>query len=350
MRVPLVLASIGSLGLGLAGCENARREPPAGAMTLAGQEVSAEVLRTGHEAYMLYCYACHGEQGDGQGPAAKGLRPPPRDLRMGVYKFGGVVDGLPHDEDFERIIMGGLGEGTGMRPWRVPKPQLAGMVQYIKTFSEAWTDPDAELGQRVVPKEDPWKSRAGEAVARGSKIYHGLATCQQCHPAYVTKQEIFAASKELKGTGITDFRPGLGRSEAKESEYKVGDVKMRIVPPDFTWHPLRSIRAGSELDDLFRTIGAGIPGTAMPAWYGSLADEDLWAMAHYVKSLMDLRDRPGAAALRAALDGQPEFVPPAEPPPAGEPPGGPSGSTAGGAPPAKGAAAGLDADAAPDPA
>jgi mono/diheme cytochrome c family protein len=62
-------------------------------ITLAGTEVSAHVLNEGREAYMEYCFSCHGIDGDGNGPAARGMRPPPRDFRTGIFKFARVVDG-----------------------------------------------------------------------------------------------------------------------------------------------------------------------------------------------------------------------------------------------------------------
>ena len=71
-------------------------------------------------------------------------------------------------------------------------------------------------------------------------------------------------------------------------------------------------------------ISAGIPGTAMTAWVGSTLGpdgkmgtdddaQDIWALAHYVKSLMDLRDSAEASEMRAKMEAQPEFVPPPEP-------------------------------------
>ena len=72
------------------------------------------------------------------------------------------------------------------------------------------------------------------------------------------------------------------------------------MPPDFTFNP---VRVSHELEDVYRTLGAGIPGTAMPAWQGSLPEEDLWALAYYVKSLIDMRDTAAAVALRSRLAG-----------------------------------------------
>src|SRR4051812_19034721 len=66
-----------------------------------GVQVSAHTLQEGHDAYMLYCYACHGENGDGHGPSSYGLRPAPRDFTKGIFKFARIrsSDELPNDED-----------------------------------------------------------------------------------------------------------------------------------------------------------------------------------------------------------------------------------------------------------
>src|SRR5690349_18203941 len=100
------------------GCEKNKFTAP---FILAdGTEISVETLEKGRTAYTLYCRACHGDNGDGHGPSALGLRPPPRDFRVGKFKFGGVPAGdLPSDQDLRRIVRGGL-TGTAMLPWELP--------------------------------------------------------------------------------------------------------------------------------------------------------------------------------------------------------------------------------------
>ena len=65
-----------------------------------GIQVDAKTLNDGHDAYMHYCYACHGENGDGKGPSSYGLRPPPRDFTKGIFKFARLrtSDDLPNDD------------------------------------------------------------------------------------------------------------------------------------------------------------------------------------------------------------------------------------------------------------
>jgi hypothetical protein len=126
-------------------------------------------------------------------------------------------------------------------------------------------------------------------VTRGRKLYHGLAQCLGCHPAYASKREIDAASRELTGNPTTDFRPDLYGALLKESDYGT-----KLLPPDFTRSELRSIRDGHQAEDLYRVIASGVGGTAMPSWKGSLPEEDLWALVHYVASLVESKDTPVA--------------------------------------------------------
>jgi mono/diheme cytochrome c family protein len=273
-------------------------------LTLGGRQVSVAALAHGREVYAHYCRSCHGDQGDGKGTAALGLVPPPRDLRLGVYKFGAVAAGsLPTDADFVRIIRGGL-HGTAMQAWDVPPAELDDLIQFVKAFSPRWKSETP--GDPIVASPDPWGSREADAVARGVRVYHGLAQCAvACHPAYVTKAEIYAYTKELTRMEVREFRADLYDPVAKDSDYG-----FKITPPDFTFNPLRS---GETVGDVYRTIASGIGGTAMPTWKNVLPEEDLWALAHYVRSLVALRG-PAATAQRTKLvDFQPAWSPP--PPP-----------------------------------
>lgn len=277
---------------------------------LAGRVIDADTLNSGRIAYMQYCRACHGDKGDGKGPAAPGLRPPPRDFTQGSYKFGGVTDQkLPRDEDLVRIVRGGL-HGTAMVGWDVPDKKLDVIIQYLKTLSPKWKEDDA-VGDAVVPPPDPWTAaQEAQSVARGKTLYHGFAQCLGCHAAYATKQEIYDAGKATLGSGTTDFREAMYQPELKDSDYGV-----KVLPPDFLFNDLRSVQPGSEVHDLYRILVAGVTGAAMPAWNPiALPDheKDIYAIAHYLRSLMAMRGSPMADELRRSLANQPPFNPPAE--------------------------------------
>ncbi|HYG68124.1 MAG TPA: cytochrome c, partial [Anaeromyxobacteraceae bacterium] len=142
------------LAVGLAACQGYQPPEFDQPQKLGGQVVPAQVLTDGARAYTLYCRACHGDKGDGKGPAAAGLRPPPRDFTLGVFKFAAVAGGaLPHDEDLIRIVRSGL-HGTAMLAWDgVPEDEVRAIVQYLKTFSPRWKD--EEPGEVVAVTPDP---------------------------------------------------------------------------------------------------------------------------------------------------------------------------------------------------
>ena len=74
------------------------------------------------------------------------------------------------------------------------------------------------------------------------------------------------------------------------SEYYYHDSKERLVkflPPDFTWHEIRS---ATSVDEIAMRLAAGVTGTGMPMWKGVLSDEEIWAVSYYVKSLVELKN------------------------------------------------------------
>ena len=108
-----------------------------------GETVDYQELEKGRHAYMHYCYACHGVEGDGKGPSSHGLRPPPRDFRIHGYKFAAVAKGLPNDWDFMRIVKGGL-HGSAMLEWDIPDAELIRIIDFIKTFPPPPCEPGPE--------------------------------------------------------------------------------------------------------------------------------------------------------------------------------------------------------------
>ncbi len=299
---------------------------------LAGNKsIDVKTLDDGHDALMLYCYACHGEKGDGMGPASVGMRPPPRNFTRGLFKFAGVEAGkLPTDDALDRTVRRGL-NGTPMLPWDIPVVERTGIIQYIKTLSPRWQSED-EYGAPIEISPDPWAGKTAEALARGKQVYHvavGGAGCSGCHPAYATREEISRMTQKATGEPVAEFAEGMYQSMLRESEYplvvddKGETVKAyQILPVDFlvqkvkTAPPIGTRVDGVEYtpamqrEDLYRTIGAGIGGAAMPQWKGALPEESLWSLVYYVQSLVALRGTPAAEALRRKLDSQPPWTPP----------------------------------------
>ncbi len=262
---------------------------------VGGKTVNADTLNLGYTTYMEYCIQCHGVLGDGKGPASIGMFPPPRNFTLGLYKFGNVPAGeLPHDEDFYRIIRHGL-NGTPMLKWDISDKRLDAVTQYIKTFAPtAWEDKSKVLGESITLTQDPYLGKEEEAVNYGAEVYHAVANCQSCHSAYATKAELTTWGKKYDQPFSDD--PTLYQIKLQESEHGY-----KTVPPDFTWH---SVRTSTTVEDLYLRISSGIGGTSMPSWKGVLEDQQIWAVSYYVKSLMNLKNTPEREVLFSKLNNQ----------------------------------------------
>jgi mono/diheme cytochrome c family protein len=116
-----------------------------GCFLLAGTALAQGIAKAdpakGKQVYSTYCQTCHGELGDGQGPAGKLLNPPPRNFTKGDFKFG------EKDEDLFKTISNGAAmqkakDGTPgsplMAPWGnvIPEADRWALVKYIRTLKK----------------------------------------------------------------------------------------------------------------------------------------------------------------------------------------------------------------------
>lgn len=252
-----------------------------------GVYASAESLNRGKSTYSEYCMPCHGVKGDGKGTSAKGLQVPPRNFLLGQYKFGRVVSGeLPRDEDFYKILKEGL-HGTAMLPWKeLSETQMFNLVQYIKTFAPAkWEGADKKLGDVIPVTKDPYgDAHIESAIERGKEVYHVVAQCWTCHRAYVDKNEFSKMSEKINGKPVTEFDPDMFHVKLQPNDYGYSSL-----PPEFTYDFIRSAKT---VEEIYVRLNAGVGGTAMPSWKGTLQDDEIWAVAHYVKYLSDLKNTP----------------------------------------------------------
>lgn len=218
----------------------------------------------GKEVYLRYCAGCHGEKGDGKGPAAAMLIVKPRDFQSGIFKFGSTPSGsLPTDEDLYKVITRGLYR-TSMPEWSLlsEKDRVA-VVQYLKTFSPRWTEerPEAAI---FIPQPPEWLDTP-ESVTRGKEVYQ-LLQCSKCH----------GETGKGDGPSAATLDPDVWGNHQK--------------PFDFTQGHLKS---GPLAKDIYRTFMTGVNGTAMPS-YGDIFAEpdgeniregDAWHLISFTRSL-----------------------------------------------------------------
>lgn len=179
-------------------------------------------------------------------------------------------------------------------------------------------DPNARMPYPVLdewtPEPDPWTGKEEAAIKLGKELYHLKAECVNCHPGYDTKENLFKMSVEANKRDsanfsvLKGFRDDLYHSQAKKSD----EYGMLIMPPDFTMDFVRSAHPETRIRDLYRILSFGVY-PIMPAWKGAgLTDSDIYAIAHYVKSLIDMRGSPAALDLKQKMAEQKPFEFPKE--------------------------------------
>jgi len=222
----------------------------------AEQDALPEQALKGNDLYSSYCMGCHGERGDGLSDGAKTITIKPRDFTKGIFKFKSTPYGtLPTDADLLQTISRGL-PGSMMPSFAsLTKQESRAILQYIKGFSPRWESEEA--GEALIVPTVPKYVDTKRSRRRGKRVYFGSGGCQVCHGT--------------KGDG-----------HGAMSEILIDSWGNSVKPADFT---KGVFRAGGEPEDLFRTLKAGVEGTAMPSFMYILRDEDLWNITSYLRSL-----------------------------------------------------------------
>ncbi len=230
---------------------------------------SAEAQQPGDPAqgkviYEKKCILCHGEKGEGNGPAASLLDPKPRDFTKAKYKIRTTSSGqVPTDADLFHVISEGM-PGTSMPAWKVlSEKDRRDLVAYVKTFA-----PDA-FGQAPKVAELPKEvTSSKESIARGKVMFEAIE-CNKCHG-------------------------NAGRADGPSAPELKDDWGHPVRPANLTksW----DFRGGSSAKDVAARLTTGLMGTPMPSFIDSVEKpEDIWHVANYVKTLGP--DKPAYATI-----------------------------------------------------
>ena len=146
----------------------------------------------GARLYGQHCVMCHGEAGDGRGPAAALLRLPPRDLRGGDFHFRSVPYDLgASDVDLFRVVTLGTGTGAAMPSFaHLAAPDRWALVRRVRGFGAATAPASAPpadpAGARPkapkTPAVPPPGSAGEDTRPAGEQIWTAWG-CGVCHGA-----------------------------------------------------------------------------------------------------------------------------------------------------------------------
>jgi mono/diheme cytochrome c family protein len=235
-------------------------------------------LATGKQLYANYCTACHGEKGDGNGPAAKYLNPKPRNFGEGKFRLVSTINRRPTDQDLLHVLERGM-PGSAMFPFaHLPEADRQALVVYVHSleaavFAEQFRRDAAQQGEQIdaaelaqnvkqvlqpgaaleVPTDSPPPN--AEAVARGRELY--TRVCASCH------------GTTGKGDGAQDQK---------------NDDGTPTRPRDFG----RGIfKGGRDHRQLYTRIMLGMPGSPMPSSLSSMKPSEANDLIAFIWSLSD---------------------------------------------------------------
>ena len=220
-----------------------------------------KLVKRGEQIYKSACSYCHGEGGDGNGVASKYLFTKPRDLTAGRFNIRTTPSGsLPTDADLFRTITVGFPEHRMPTFQYLSPDERWALVYYIKTlsprFAERTPKAPVEIGD-APPKTE-------KLLAQGKEIYQRFQ-CVACH-------------------GETGRGDGPSAAELKDEKGHP------LVMPDFTKGE-REFKRGSRARDIVMTLYTGMVGSAMPSFQMALKPEQAWALAYYVESLAQTKEK-----------------------------------------------------------
>jgi mono/diheme cytochrome c family protein len=235
-------------------------------------------LAAGKALYLNYCQACHGETGDGNGPAARYLYPKPRNFRTGKFRLVTTVNRIASDDDLLRVITRGM-PGSAMFPFaHLGEDERRALVAYVRHLTRKGLEDlmrqaaaaegkvlrPAHLARLVDPLVTPGKPiqvpdnlppYGPESIARGRQSYG--PECAACH------------GKTGKGEGA--------QSNRDEDGYLA-------LPRDYT----RGIfKGGRETRQLYARILVGMPGGPMIPARESMKPQAIGDLINFIKSLSD---------------------------------------------------------------
>ena len=215
--------------------------------------LTAADAAAGKPLYLRECSGCHGERGNGAGPAADYVDPRPRDFTKRRFKLRTTKSGAaPATSDILRTIQHGI-PGTAMPSFAfLSDAERKDIAAYVLKLADLLDEPEPQpiVDTTNAPTTTP------DTVAKGKQWYVD-AECFKCHGNLGVGD----------GPSARDLKDESGRP---------------IKPRDLTQG---IYRGGGERTDIYTRLVTGMDGTPMPSYGEVIEGPDMWALTDYVLSL-----------------------------------------------------------------
>ncbi len=225
---------------------------PAGADEEHRRPLTEADAAAGKPLYLRECSGCHGERGNGAGPAAEYVDPRPRDFTQARFKFRTTAPGQPPaTKDILRTIQRGI-PGSAMPSFSfLSDDERTKIAAYVLRLADLLDGPEPVGLDIGTPPP-----ATAESIAKGKELFPD-AGCTTCH----------GVSGKGDGTSAKDLKDVTGRP---------------IRPRDLTQGVYHG---GGERTDIFYRLLTGLDGTPMPSYKDSIDPPELWQIVDYVLSL-----------------------------------------------------------------
>ena len=291
------------------------------------------ILKQARPLYARHCQHCHGVTGDGAGPTAWSLNPKPRDFRQGKFKFVSTRTGFrPTRDDLVLTLHRGI-DGTSMPSFKamLTEPEMAAVTEYVvwlanrgeiedraiqvlasdfskeayaeavedeeaEDFEEEWTEFATEdLSEEFLDWGDAIASKWNRAESENAVVLPTVARTPMSDESVLSGRRIYLSA----GAKCTEChgRQGLGNGAQTLAYQRTadGDGYYDIPGLHDSWgNPIQPrnlhrglFRGGRRPVDIYRRIHAGITGANMPAFGGSLSEEQIWDVVNYVLAVAE---------------------------------------------------------------
>ena len=239
------------------------------------EEPVDETASSGSQLFARHCAVCHGDDGGGNGRAARHLYPRPKNLRFGSFRIVSTLNGFPSRRDLENTIRRGM-PGTSMPPFEdLSTNEIAELAEkVICLYRDGIRDQlvasiraeedeidEEEIGEILDDITTPGdtvavpliETSSEDRIALGREIYDRMG-CTHCH----------------------------GKDGSGPSETLLIDDEGRLTSSrDLAHEPLKG---GEDPPSACLRIMLGMPGTPHPSCSG-LTDDEMASLVHFCLSL-----------------------------------------------------------------
>jgi mono/diheme cytochrome c family protein len=234
---------------------------------------NTELSREGKALFKTNCTSCHGDNGEGNGPRAAGLNPPPRNYRKETFKFGNDIVSI-----FNTLRKGSA--GTSMPSFvLLPPKDLFALAHYVRTLTPNPTPTTEEILAQL-----PTSLGAGDASVQGERIPIQFAMRRMA--VTTAPQNMSTIDMSLPGAKI--YGKYCAACHGQSGEGVQADLisvnpyvyvrTQSLANPSAPWHNNRDVFA-----DL---VTKGLPGRVMPG-KGELTQQQIAELFELVRAVTE---------------------------------------------------------------